>query len=536
MLAVKNSPIECKIEPLSPGQNQFQFLRQLTDNFTEENRKENSEQIIEIFVKHIDTLIKELATDPNKFEDFQQISLRLSHLNLQLPIIDRKIQTVQRIARIFIAQHVDMKLYENLSVHDINFLRSLNPPALKFYLMANLINHQRLPLNFFTHGEIMAMGPHLTYLDFNEEENLTNEKFNAILKSCPNVVELNMCGLDLVETIPPLFYCENLKCSSCKKLSSLSELPKCIFLDCGMTQQLTHLPQLPNCQTLICFNSQIVELPELPNCQKLDCSWSKMVELPELPNCQKINCNGTKIIELPELPNCISLSYSYTPVKKLPELPNCKTMEYFDCISLDLTTIPHRFLGVHDAFYNYTPDEIAESLKMFPECIALIEAAQSVLKNRGLPPLEVKIEPTKGGFQAETDKNIIRIAPGSSRAKQRYSFLFELTNVLQGEKFRAIFQNLNNYKSAEEYAREMELIEFNGVLQIRTTIKKINAKVESNYISDTWGNHSLEEMEFDHFYKNLLCKEHIQHYENYWNNYKGINQQAPNVVKHALNN
>src|SRR3990167_9170006 len=121
-------------------------------------------------------------------------------------------------------------------------------------------------------------------------------------------------------------------------------------------------------------------------------------------------------------------------------------------------------------------EALIKELSQHSPCKALIEEAQNVIKDLGLSALEVRLEPTKGGFNAEQDNNVIRIKPNLSANQQRYFFIFELTNLIQHKKHKEIWESAIKgvYKNPEEYTRAIEFTEYNGLKLANIVSRAIN--------------------------------------------------------------
>jgi hypothetical protein len=171
---------------------------------------------------------------------------------------------------------------------------------------------------------------------------------------------------------------------------------------------------------------------------------------------------------------------------------------------------------------SYTSGEtLIKELSQYSPCRALIEEAQNVIQEQRLDALKVCFEPTKSGFDAEKEFNVIRIRPGMSAPKQRDRFIFELTNVIQHKKFMETWESAIKgvYKNPEEYARAAEFIEFTG-LKRRNIVSKVMNKEKGRffrpYFENPWEGIPIEHMEFDRYYSSYLSNNHKEHYRKGW--------------------
>lgn len=151
----------------------------------------------------------------------------------------------------------------------------------------------------------------------------------------------------------------------------------------------------------------------------------------------------------------------------------------------------------------------------------LFKEAQNVVQKSGLGSLKVHLEAPKSGFNAEQDKSVIRIRPDMSAGKQRDSFIFELTNVIQHNKHTEIWGSAVKgvYQNPEEFARAAEFIEFNGLKHTNAVSKAINkekGRFFRPYIENQWENLPLESMEFDRYYSSHLHDKHKEYYRKQW--------------------
>jgi hypothetical protein len=149
---------------------------------------------------------------------------------------------------------------------------------------------------------------------------------------------------------------------------------------------------------------------------------------------------------------------------------------------------------------------------------ALIEEAQNVTKKEKLDPLRISFEATKSGFDAERFKSVISIKPGLSDAQKRACFLFELTNIIQHKKHEKVFKSCIKgiYKTADEYARAKEYIEFKGLRRRNFVSRAINKEKGFSYLENPWEDIPLENMEFDNYYNSYLSNNHKEYYRQNW--------------------
>ena len=169
-----------------------------------------------------------------------------------------------------------------------------------------------------------------------------------------------------------------------------------------------------------------------------------------------------------------------------------------------------------------TGEDILQELSLFPKSKALIDEAQNALQECGLPNLEIRLEQTKSGFEAEKERNIIRIIPGLSAPLQLSKAVFELHNVISDRNSMALEKAAKNgsYKSAEEYAKAAEHAEFEGkISRINQITREINylkqCKSNAPYIDNIYERFP-DNVEFDHFYKVYITDDHKEHYRKEW--------------------
>lgn len=171
-----------------------------------------------------------------------------------------------------------------------------------------------------------------------------------------------------------------------------------------------------------------------------------------------------------------------------------------------------------------TSESLINELSRHSESHALLTEAQSVIQECGLSALEVRFEPTRTKFNAEQDRNIIRIKPGLTNAENLYYLIFELTNLVQHKTHLGIWYGAQTgfYKSAEEYARTKEFIEFNGLKRAKGIVQAINKRINLP-IMNKWENIPIENMEFNHYYSTFLADSHKEVHRQDWRNLKVIN-------------
>ncbi|HEV8052802.1 MAG TPA: hypothetical protein VGP47_09920 [Parachlamydiaceae bacterium] len=182
-------------------------------------------------------------------------------------------------------------------------------------------------------------------------------------------------------------------------------------------------------------------------------------------------------------------------------------------------------------------ETLAKELSLFPESNLLIKEAQKKITNAGFGRLEVLVNKTITGFNAETLKNRITIMPDLPASTQRRLFLFELTNVIAHQEMEKTWQKMLQgiYKSPEEYARAKERVEFNGIIRYNNLAKTINGKCVCNipYLENYWepfpiGIIGLEAVGFENYYSYILDDDHIQFYRTQWKEIHGDDRSNEN--------
>ncbi len=143
------------------------------------------------------------------------------------------------------------------------------------------------------------------------------------------------------------------------------------------------------------------------------------------------------------------------------------------------TSIPVNSYPVSQAYREpfTTGEAIIQELSLFPKSKALIDEAEKELQESGCPNLEIRLEKTISGFEAEKQGNIIRISPDLSARRQLSHAVFELHNITSDRKHTALENAAKNgrYKSAEEYAKAAEHLEFEGkISRINQIVREIN--------------------------------------------------------------
>lgn len=164
--------------------------------------------------------------------------------------------------------------------------------------------------------------------------------------------------------------------------------------------------------------------------------------------------------------------------------------------------------------YSFDPGEmLLKELFECPQIRVLIKEAQKIIVEEGLDALKVCFEETKSGFDAEREDNVIRIKPDLSIAKQRSCLVFELTNVIQYKKFKKVHKSAFRgvIKTAEEFARAKELIEYEGLRRQNLICRSINQEKGYSYLESPWVDVNLETIDFDTFYNSYLSEEHKEY-------------------------
>jgi hypothetical protein len=188
-------------------------------------------------------------------------------------------------------------------------------------------------------------------------------------------------------------------------------------------------------------------------------------------------------------------------------------------------------------------EPLIKELTQHASCKSLIEEAQKALQESGLPPLEVRIEPTKSGFETEKEDNVIRIRPGFSANKQRTLFIFELTNIIHHKEYIDTKKNAIKgiYKDEEEYVQAMEFIEYKGMMRtnvVTRSLNKQNGRFFRPYIENPWESVLVENMDFNLYYGSYLPTEHKEFYRREWREWRALNNSSvrENTSTEWLNN
>lgn len=188
---------------------------------------------------------------------------------------------------------------------------------------------------------------------------------------------------------------------------------------------------------------------------------------------------------------------------------------------------------------SYTSGEtLIREMSQHAPCKTLIEEAQSVIKELGLSALEVRLEPTESGFDAELDKNVIIIKPNLSAATQRDCFVFELTNLIHYKKHREIQKGGQKgvYKNAEEFARAHEFIEYLGEIRCKTVSQNINkqqGRFFRPYMKNQYKYIPLKTMGFNLYYF-LYNNSHREYFRQRWREMNGIKTPPNGTFNNAL--
>jgi len=112
-------------------------------------------------------------------------------------------------------------------------------------------------------------------------------------------------------------------------------------------------------------------------------------------------------------------------------------------------------------------ETLLKELCATPEGADLVREAEEKLHASNLLKLDIRIEKTTNGFLAENLRNIIRVNTGNSRELQLFLLIFELTNTIQNKEHKKVSTNalLGIYRTAEEFAKAREYIEYKGLLR-----------------------------------------------------------------------
>lgn len=172
---------------------------------------------------------------------------------------------------------------------------------------------------------------------------------------------------------------------------------------------------------------------------------------------------------------------------------------------------------------------------------SLFREAQNMLHHHdgGHGPLKVCIEPTRSGFDVETQQNIIRIKPGFNAAQQRFLFAQGLSEVIQVDKHIKVRRLAAGFKTADEYAQAVLFIHYTGLKLIKGIVlnpkngRFIRRNFESGYL-----NMPLENMEFNRFCRLDVSDKHKEFYREVWReiNKSNSSEKVVDIKKTERNN
>ncbi len=154
------------------------------------------------------------------------------------------------------------------------------------------------------------------------------------------------------------------------------------------------------------------------------------------------------------------------------------------------------------------------------EAGALLAEANQMMQSLREKPVRISlVDQTISGFRAETLNNQIWVKKNLPREMQRGSTLFELTNIIHLPRFRQIKQDLKagKFATAEEYARSMEKVEYDGIARCVDIFQKINAQKKTKWVHHVFLPHAKSLSKgFDHYYRALLKDTHKEHHRKMW--------------------
>lgn len=360
-------------------------LMEHVENLSENNIREITPLIAEIFLKKSDELINRLTQFPNEIQLYRQLQHKLVQIDLQaLEQVNPFISTIEKIAIYLSNNKTLLPRFDCLSIKnlDVYFSENFMDCGLRAYVTANIVNRDEIPLRNFPKELILEMGPYLRHVDLGQVPNWNVEDVHEILKACPNVTHLIVPGM--IQTLPLLPYCEVLNCTHCDQLTHLPELPRCKKLYCDYCSNLMELPQLPLCEILSCSHCpRLVELPALSRCTSLICfNCLSLVNLSKLDHCKTLKCGGcVKLTELPALFLCESLNCSgCISLAELPLLPNCHFLDCQSCYFTELPPLPLcKFLNCFNCF-------LLLELPFLPICISCGYKKCFSLNAKSIPP------------------------------------------------------------------------------------------------------------------------------------------------------
>lgn len=321
------------------------YLTGLVHGISEEGKEETDEEKIskirDVFLTHSPLLIRELQANPSLRESYRWMEASLYQIGTNLKHeVYPFIYSIQKIADILRSSNKDLNEYFQLNLpENIELVRSIPDPELKYYVMATLLNKINLnpdiielqrarSFELLTKEEFILMGPHLTHLKLSY--GMKAQDIHDILDACPNIQQLVIESEDF-ESIPfrPSYALIHLTCPALK-----------------------HLPPVLYAQFLYFHRcSALVALSQLPNCKKLDLfHCHKLIEIPPLPNGEIVSCyHGIELRSMLGLPRLERLSiYNCPNFRQVPEAPSLRRIQYSDCPSLDLRSIPQQFLRGED--------------------------------------------------------------------------------------------------------------------------------------------------------------------------------------------
>lgn len=306
-------------------------LEEITETILPDNKKSISDNIRNMFLEKSEQLIGELISHPEQDAAYFPLGHRLKKIDPEIfEQYNTAVQSIQKIAQLLregdtenlnsfsshisgsnaAPKHLPPETTTSVFFHlrlpdDIERVRTIPHPDVRVRIMAQLINRDEIPLRELnlSKPELMALGPHLTYLDCRNFNTFPPEEMQSFLDSCTHLKSL-VINSPRIARLPPLPHCQTLNCSGCIFLRELPPLPNCRLLNCSNCRLLRALPQLTNCIDLKCFRTAIEELPPLPNCDAIDCHNNNALrQLSEIPRCRTLNYESCPLLN----PNMIPI-------------------------------------------------------------------------------------------------------------------------------------------------------------------------------------------------------------------------------------
>lgn len=154
-----------------------------------------------------------------------------------------------------IATSINLALVAGLHLpKDIEKVRSIPSSYARAYIMAQLINRDRIPIKDLplSMKELMSISSNLTFLDCRDAfHGWKGEEVEIFLKMCSNVESLYI-NSPLITQLPSFPVCQILECNNCINLKQIAEFPLCHQFFCkGCTSLQNALGPVNQLQAVI---------------------------------------------------------------------------------------------------------------------------------------------------------------------------------------------------------------------------------------------------------------------------------------------